>query len=124
MSVLKRDVQIGVGNLQLCGGHAGGFEVGVHAVVDLFNDNDAEGVVQVDASSAFNSSTERYYCIMQRQFSRSSRPTSTTATVNQLGFSSREEKIRSSKGTTQGNPIATAAYGIGLTPSLDILIRG
>ena len=33
MNVMKKDVQIGVGNLQLCGGHAGGCEVGVHAVV-------------------------------------------------------------------------------------------
>ena len=35
MAVMKKDIQVGVGNLQLCGGHAGGCEVGVHAVVDL-----------------------------------------------------------------------------------------
>ena len=55
MSVMKQDIQHGVGNLQLCGGHAGGCEVGVHSVVDLFNDEDTEGVIQVDASNAFNS---------------------------------------------------------------------
>ena len=53
MSVMKQDIQHGVGNLQLCGGHAGGCEVGVHSVVDLFNDEDTEGVIQVDASNAF-----------------------------------------------------------------------
>ena len=55
MSVLKRDVKASVGNLQLCGGQIGGCEVGVHAVVDMFNDEDTEGVIQVDASNAFNS---------------------------------------------------------------------
>ena len=34
------------------------------------------------------------------------------------------EKIKSSEGTTQGDPIAMDAYGIGLTPLLDILSRG
>ena len=34
------------------------------------------------------------------------------------------EEIKSSEGTTQGDPIAMAAYGIGLTPLLDILSRG
>ena len=59
MSTLKTNVQIGVGNLQLCGGHAGGCEVGVHAVVDPFNDDNAEGVVQVDMSNIFNSMKQK-----------------------------------------------------------------
>ena len=54
-SILKKDVQVSVGNLQLCGGHVGGCEVGVHAVVDIFNDADTKGVIQIDASNAFNS---------------------------------------------------------------------
>ena len=52
---MKKDVQIGVGNLQLCGGHAAGCEVRVHALVDMFNADDTEGVIQVEASNAFNS---------------------------------------------------------------------
>ena len=55
MNVLKLDVKSSVGNLQLCAGHTGGCEVGVHAVVDMFNSEDTEGVIQVDASNAFNS---------------------------------------------------------------------
>ena len=55
MNVMKNNLQVGVGKLQLCGRHLAGCEVGVHALVDLFDDDETEGVVQVDASNAFNS---------------------------------------------------------------------
>ena len=125
MSVLKRDVQIRVGNLLLCRGHAGGCEVGVHAVVDLFNDDDAEGVVQVDASNAFNSINRKILLHNARIIC----PQFATYIYNSYCAPARlfitgGEEIRSSEGTTQGDPIAMAAYGIGLTPLLDILSRG
>ena len=125
MSVIKQDVQVGVGNLQLCGGHEGGCEVGVHAVVDMFNDEDTEGVIQVDASNAFNSINRKILLhntkIICPQFA--------TYIYNSYCAPARlfivgGKEIKSREGTTQGDPIAMAAYGIGLTPLLVILSRG
>ena len=117
MSILKKDVQIGVGNLQLCGGHAGGCEVGVHALVDMFNDDDTEGVIQVDASNAFNSINRNILLhnskIICPQFATYIR--NSYCTPARL-FITGGAEIRSREGTTQGDPIAMAAYGIGLTP--------
>ena len=125
MSILKKDVQTGVGNLQLCGGHVGGCEVGVHAVVELFNEEDTEGVIQIDASNAFNSINRKI--ILHN--SKAICPEMPTYIYNSYCAPARlfivgGEEISSSEGTTQGEPIAMAAYGIGLTPLLDVLSRG
>ena len=125
MSVLKKDVQVGVGNLQLCGGHVGGCEVGVHAVVDMFNDADTEGVIQIDASNAFNSINRKILLHNAKVIC----PQIATYIYNSYCTPARlfivgGEEIKSSEGTTQGDPIAMSAYGIGLTPLLDILSRG
>ena len=124
-SILKKDVQVSVGNLQLCGGHVGGCEVGVHAVVDMFNDDDTEGVIQIDASNAFNS-------INRNLLLRNAKiicPQMATYIFNSYCAPARlfivgGREIASSEGTTQGDPIAMHAYGIGLTPLLDVLSRG
>ena len=97
----------------------------MQAVVDMFNGEDTEGVIQVDGSNAFNSINRKIllhnaniicsqlatyiynsYCVPARLFI--------------IGG----KEIKSSEGTTQGDPIAMAAYGIGLTPLLIILSEG
>ena len=125
MNVMKKDIQVGVGNLQLCGGHAGGCEVGVHAVVDLFNDDDAEGVIQIDASNAFNSINRsilihnaKIICPQFATYIPNGYCTAARLFITGGG------EILSKEGTTQGDPIAMAAYGIGLTPLLFILSKG
>ena len=125
MTIMKEDVLTGVGNLQLCGGHAGGCEVGVHALVDLFNDDDTEGVIQVDASNAFNSINRNILLhntkIICPQFA--TYIYNSYCTPARL-FITGGAEILSREGTTQGDPIAMAAYGIGLTPLLVILSKG
>ena len=124
-SVLKKDVQVSVGNLQLCGGHVGGCEVGVHAVVDMFNDADTEGVIQIDASNAFNSINRSLLLHNAKIIC----PQMATYIYNSYCAPARlfivgGEEISSSEGTTQGDPIAMQTYGIGLTPLLNLLSRG
>lgn len=48
MAVLKKDVLKAAGNLQLCA--ISGCEIAVHAMNDIFNSDDCEGVLQIDAS--------------------------------------------------------------------------
>ena len=124
MNVLKLHIKSSVGNMQLCAGHAGGCEVGVHAVVDMFNGEDTEGVIQVDASNAFNSINRKILLHNAKVIC----PEFATYIYNSYCVQARMfivggKEIKSKEGTTQGDPIAMASYGIGLTPLLDRLLN-
>ena len=54
MEVVGRDVQSAAGSLQLSAGQVAGRETAVHAMRELFEDEDSEGVLLVDAKNAFN----------------------------------------------------------------------
>ena len=51
----KEDVLEANGPLQLCAGHKSGSEAGIHAVHNLFEADDTDAVLLVDATNAFNS---------------------------------------------------------------------
>ena len=44
----------GAGNLQLCAGQAGVCEAAVHAILDIFAEEDTDALLLVDANNAFN----------------------------------------------------------------------
>ena len=52
--VLSNEIQEATGPLQTCSGHLSGCEAAVHAMHQVFEDSDAEGVILVDATNAFN----------------------------------------------------------------------
>ena len=52
--ILKPDLQESAGELQMCVGQEGGCEAGVHAMHDLYQEEDTHGIIQVDANNAFN----------------------------------------------------------------------
>ena len=56
MKVVKPDVLAAVGFNQLCAGQDAGSEIAIHAVREMFdNDDNVQGFIQIDASNAFNS---------------------------------------------------------------------
>ena len=55
LQVVKQDILDAAGCLQLCAGQRAGCEAAVHAMREIFADQDTEGVLLVDASNAFNS---------------------------------------------------------------------
>ena len=55
MILLKKDVRQAVESLQLCGGQVAGSEGAIHAMHDVFNDDNTEGILVIDAENAFNS---------------------------------------------------------------------
>ena len=51
----KADIQTAAGSLQLCAGHDTGCEAAIHAMHTIFQKEETEGVLLVDAKNAFNS---------------------------------------------------------------------
>ena len=54
-NVLKPDLVKSTSPIQVCGGLAGGVEAAIHAVRRLYDDEDTEAILMVDAENAFNS---------------------------------------------------------------------
>ena len=55
MDIAKKDVQQAAGFLQVCVGQDAGAEAAIHAMYDLFQQDETEAVLSVDAENAFNS---------------------------------------------------------------------
>ena len=55
MHISKDSVSEAAGSLQLCAGQESGAEAAIHAMHDIFADNDTEAVLLIDAENAFNS---------------------------------------------------------------------
>ncbi len=55
LAVTKIDIQDAVGSIQLCAGQISGTEAAVHAVQSLFQQDETEAILLVDATNAFNS---------------------------------------------------------------------
>ena len=52
---LKIDFKEAVGPIQVCAGHQAGAEAAIHAMQTIFQEENTEGVLLIDASNAFNS---------------------------------------------------------------------
>ena len=55
MNISKKDVMNVAGSLQVCAGQEAGAEAAIHAMYDIYNDEQWETVLLVDAENAFNS---------------------------------------------------------------------
>ncbi len=55
MKVVKPDVMEASGSLQLCAGQPSGSEAAIHAMRNIFDADDTDAVLLIDASNAFNS---------------------------------------------------------------------
>ena len=100
-----------------------GCEAIIHAVRSIFEADECDAVILVDASYAFNALNRKamlhnigIICPVLRVFA-----------VNCYSVSARlfvigGKEIRSKEGTTQGDPIAMALYAISTKPLLDCVI--
>ena len=52
-NVLKPDLIRSTSPIQVCGGLAGGVEAAIHACRQMYEDDDTEGILLVDAENAF-----------------------------------------------------------------------
>ena len=117
MKVVKPDVMSASGSLQLCAGQPSGSEAAIHAMRNIFDEDDTEAILLIDASNAFNSLNRaaalnniRILCPMVATYAINTYRLPTRLFV----FGGQE--MKSSEGTTQGDPLSMALYAINLQP--------
>ena len=122
LSVIKPEILSSAGNLQLYASQAGGCEAAVHAMSDIFEEEETDALLLVDADNAFNSLNRRvllhniqYLCPPMAIYIRN------CYSVPSRLFVLDGTEISSLEGTTQGDPLAMPVYAIGITPLLEIL---
>lgn len=122
MNVSRRDVLEASGSLQLCAGQRSGSEAAIHAMHTIFEEDETDAVLLVDATNAFNA--------LNRQAAlhniRIQCPIIATFAINVYRLSTRlfitgGKEILSSEGTTQGDPLAMGLYALGIQPLITTL---
>ena len=118
MGIVADDVRSAAGPLQLCCGQDAGCEAAVHAMRAVFEADDTDGVLLVDASNAFNNLNRQvelyniqYTCPALAKVLINCYRQSCSLFVGGKILLSRE-------GTTQGDPLAMAMFGLATVPLL------
>ena len=112
--VTKPDVIHASGSLQVCTGHKSGSEATIHAMYNIFNADDTDAVLLVDATNAFNALNRAAALHNTRVLC----PTTATYAINTYRQPVRLFiiELKSAEGTTQGDPLAMSMYAIRLQP--------
>ena len=112
---LKPDIISSVGPLQLAAGMEGGCEAAVHAMTSLFESDDCDGILLVDATNAFNS-LHRSTALHNIRFICPEFATYIINTYRQPAklFLPDGSHILSNEGTTQGDNCASGFYSISM----------
>ena len=119
---IKPDIMESAGSLQLCAGQKAGCEASAHAMKEIFEEEETDAVLFIDASNAFNS-LNRVAMLHNLQYLC---PQMATYVKNCYGTPSRlfvagGKELKSDEGTTQGDPLAMHSYGVGILPFLSII---
>ena len=103
------------GNLQLCADQASGYEAAVHAVSDIFNEESTDALLLVDADNAFSSLNRKVLLHNIIHLCPSE------IVIDHHRACLYLVELKSSEGTTQGDPMAMPVYVIGITPLLVVI---
>ncbi len=122
LAIVREEVSRVCGTMELCAGQSAGAEAAIHAVSDLFNQDDTEAALFVDASNAFNSLNRSATMHNVRILC----PSLSIFLINIYRMPSRlfvtnGGEIRSCEGTTQGDPLGMPMYALGLLPLVSFL---
>ena len=124
LMTIKCDVQEVAGSLQLCAGQIAGTEAAVHAVRSSFDSENCEALLLVDASNAFNSLNRQ---TALRNIMKQCPPLATVLIHSyraETDLFVDGEVIKSSEGTTQGDPLAMPMYALATIPLIKRLNQG
>ena len=110
------------GATQVCAGHKSGSEAAIHAMHDIFESDETDAALLVDASNAFNSLNRaaalhnvRVICLIIAIYAIN------TYRAPARLFIIGEKELKSSEGTTQGDPLAMSLYAISLQTLITLL---
>ena len=112
----KADIHSAVGPLQLSAGHDAGCEAAIHAMREIFDDEETEGVLLVDAENTFNSLNRAAALHNCQVLCPSLAPILINIYRSNSELFVAGESILSQEGTTQGDPLAMAMYALGTLP--------
>ena len=120
--VLRNDIQIAGGVLQTCTGVEAGIEAAVHAMNSLFEKEECEAVLLVDAENAFNRLNRKtalenvkHKCPPLFRFLNNTYKEPARLHLGNGQF------ILSQEGVTQGDPLAMALYAIATRHFIDLI---
>jgi hypothetical protein len=120
LEVFGVDVEKAAGPLQLCAGQSAGVEAGIHAMRLMFESENVEGALFIDAENAFNKVNRsaglwnvHFLCpALKRILTNMYRAPSRIFLKNEK----QTQEFSSDEGTTQGDPLAMAMYAISIAP--------
>ena len=123
LSIMNPEIQEAAGSLQLCAGQPCGIESAIHAMRSIYEDDETDGILLVDARNAFNALNRaaalrniRWIC-----------PEISTILINiyrdPAELFAGGSVFHSCEGTTQGDPLAMAMYGLAVLPLIKKLTR-
>eukprot|EP00794_Sanderia_malayensis_P018637 gene18637-biopygen15703 len=116
----RSEIMDSAGNFQLCAGQRAGCEAAVHAMKEIFEDDECEAVLLVDADNAFNRINRK---VMLHNI-RIVCPIIATYVINIYHQNARlfvmgGTEVSSQEGTTQGDPAAMPVYALATVPLLE-----
>ena len=117
VQIAKPEIIQATGSMQVCAGQKSGSEAAIHAMSEIFHGEDTDAVLLTDASNAFNS-LNRMTALHNILVTC---PIIAPYAVNTYRNPARlfvigGYELLSAEGTTQGDPLAMAFYGISLVP--------
>ena len=119
MSVVKDDVLVASGPLQLCGGHQAGSEAAVHAMRAVFEDPDCDAVILVDAVNAFNNLNRQVALRNIQYLCPAIAPVLINCYRDESSLFVGGEVLFSREGTTQGDPLSMTMFALAVVPLIE-----
>ena len=120
MQCLSDDIQQAAGPMQTCTGLRSGIEATIHAVKEIWDEEDTEAILLVDAENAFNSVNRRLGVHNIRQicppFHKYLHNTYQSPADLYINDGYKTDSIISDEGCTQGDVAAMAFYALSIQP--------
>ena len=120
--VTKQDIIEASGSLQVCAGSKSGSEAAIHPMHNIFEADNTDAVLLIDASNAFNS-LNRTAALHNVRILCATIATYAINTYREpaLRFIIGGKELRSEEGTTQRDPLAMCLYAVSLRPLITSL---
>lgn len=120
--VLKQDIQVSGGTLQMCTGVEAGIEAAIHAMQKSFNEDWCEAILLVDADNAFNRLNRKVALHnIQRTCSPLFRYLNNSYNTPAKLYLGDGSFLLSEEGVTQGDNLAMAMYALSTRPLINSL---